>query len=63
MANKTPGNSVSNQTIDLSAGLGYGLIYQPVLSSNIPSEYALAKQILSYHRRGAMQRQFFGKRR
>lgn len=62
MANKTLGNSVSNQTIDLSAGLGYGLIYQPVLGSNIPSEYPFAYQMLSLHRR-AMHRQFRDKRR
>lgn len=54
------GTQIPNQTLDLSAGLGYGLIYQPVLSA--PSFNPFAMQFISLHRR-SLHRQFYEKRR
>lgn len=46
---------------DLTAGLGYGLIYQPVIGSALSPDYPFAKKILFPHRRKSYRR--FEKRR
>lgn len=38
-------------TLDLSAGLGYGLIYQPIIGASSSPEFPYPKQFFSYHRR------------
>ena len=50
----------SQQTLDLSAGLGYGLIYQPVLGA--PSSNPFAMQFHMSHRR-SLHRLYYEKRR
>lgn len=55
--NTQPG--LASQTLDLSAGLGYGLLYQPILSSDLPqSQFMIAMQFLHRRLKSAKSSQF-----
>ncbi len=50
-------NPSHSQYIDLSAGLGYGLIYQPIIGSSSSPDYPFAKNFFFYHRRKLHRRE------
>ena len=50
------GNIQFSGALDLSAGLGYGLIYQPIIGSSTSPDFPFAKKFFFHHRRKLLRR-------
>lgn len=53
---KYQGSSFLNPVLDLSSNLGYGLVYQTVLSASSIPEDAITRHTISLHRRSFIRR-------